>query len=232
MKQKLTIFFTILLLIILFSAHSLAVFTTGQGKHTFKINTFRVSPELQLQSFLVGFGISKNISVNFELENATDNSKKLNFIAPYYEQMKGSTSENGGLNKNNFYLTGPILNISAQYIPTQELFVTPDALNAVQVGIRNLRGESKDSLDARSIEDVDRTYLVMGLISRSRWETHNLFSDLHFIADIANNSWGMDTQLGYEYRFKDNIRFHLSYKYMATTSGAQNGISVGVKTHY
>jgi hypothetical protein len=230
MKKKIILFFTIAL-VIFSTSYSQAAFTTGTGKHSFKLENFRVTPTARLNSFLIGFGINPQSSINLELSSMSDPEHPAEFLAPYFKDMEGpeGSFEDG----NHFYADkGPFIKVSYQYIPRHELFVTPDALNAVEIGIKNVNGTSKESLDARTTENVERYYLTLGAISRSRWETHNLFSDINIIADVFNTSWGIDTELGYEYKLQDNLRFHLSYKFMGTGVDAVEGVAVGIKTSY
>ncbi len=230
--NKKSVLILLVILIISCTTTSLATFTTGKGEHTFKAEIFRPDPQLTLESFLVGFGINKTTSVNFKLTNPDDSEQPLDFIAPYYKNMNGSKNENTGeTNKNNFYASGPILDITCQYIPQHPLFVTSNSLNAIQVGLRNLRGDSKDPDDTVT-ENVDRTYLMIGVISRSRWEDHNIFSDLNFTTDFEHSSWGIDTEVGMEFKLKDNFRAQISYKYMGTTAGSASGISLGFRANY
>ncbi|GAB6098178.1 hypothetical protein JCM16358_00570 [Halanaerocella petrolearia] len=226
-NKKLTLLL-IAVLIISYTTASHATFTTGKGKHTFKVDIFRPTPELRLQSFLAGFGIDKQSSINFRLTNTSDSKEPqpVNFLAPYYKDMKGTDGD------NNFYLTGPVLEVMYQYIPAHPLFVTDSSLNAIQVGLRNLRGDSKLNPKSDTMENVNRTYLTFGLLSRSRFEDNNLFSSLNLIADLGHSSWGLDGQVGMEFKLTNNFRTQISYKYKATTSGTGSGVSVGVKAHY
>jgi len=233
MKKRL-VFLLTFALIIISSIPSYATFTTGTGKHTFKLETFRPDPEYNLQSFMAGFGINKRSSINLRLTNTDDESQQLNYLAPYYSNMSGSEDDNGnGSTDNNFYAVGPILEVMYQYIPNHHLFVNPNSLNALQIGLRNLRGDSKVSYDAEdSSEHVNRTYLMLGLISRSRWDNYNVFSNLNLTTDLAHNSWGFDGEIGVEVVIKGNFKAELGYKYMGTTSGSASGATIALKVDY
>ncbi|OCL26559.1 hypothetical protein U472_11250 [Orenia metallireducens] len=221
-------------LIIISSSTSYATFTTGTGKHTFKLETFKPDPKYDLQSFLVGFGINRQSSINLRLTDTDDSSQALNYLAPYYYQMKGSKDNTStGTTDNNFYAVGPILEVMYQYIPTHPLFVNPDSLNALQIGLRNLRGDSKVSYeDDTASEHVNRTYLMIGLLSRSRWENYNVFSNMNLTTDLAHNSWGFDGQVGIEVIIKGNFKAEIGYKYMGTTSGSASGATIALKVDY
>lgn len=231
MKRNLLIFFVLLVLIGTFSSAADAAFTTGSGQRTFKIETFRVTPKVQLQSFLVGLGINNQSSFNVKLTQASEDQDtikpEMNFIIPSYEGIEDS--------RYQFSLRGPIVDISYQYIPKNRFFVTPNSLNALEIGLKRYTGEVYDtSVDNMPIiQTVDKTYLMLGLLSRSRWDNYNLFSDFKFSYDLQEvGGWLFDSQVGLEYKFQENIRLQVSYKAIASSAASEQGVSVGVRIHY
>ncbi|MCK8818012.1 hypothetical protein MWH28_11655 [Natroniella sulfidigena] len=221
-QQKLTLLLVILLMLS-FSTTAFATFTTGEGKRTYKIDSFRVDERIRLQSFLVGLGIDEQTSLNFKLTIPNDTDEPMDFLIPY--QKPGEF----------FHLGGPILDIKAQYIPRHRLFVTDSALNAVQVGLKNYRGEYRDE-EGRPIEEdrhLDKTYLVFGVLSRSRWNDHNLFSDLNLAYEPGEEGgWFFDSQVGMEFNLKRNFRGQIAYRAIGAAGDAKLGFSLGLKVDY
>ncbi|MBM7555955.1 hypothetical protein [Halanaerobacter jeridensis] len=231
MKRKLLILVISLSLIGILSLPADATFTTGKGQRTFKIESFRVTPKIQLRGFLIGFGIDNQSSFNIKITQASEDEEetkpKMNFIIPSYEDIDESYTK--------FSLRGPVVDLTYQYIPKNRFFVTPNSLNALEVGLKRYTGEVYDTRNDSNtvIQNVDKTYLILGLLSRSRWENYNLFSDFKFSYDLQEvGGWLFDSQVGLEYKFKENIRLQLSYKAIASTADSEQGINLGVRIHY
>lgn len=230
MKKHLLIFLILFGILSSLSMPADAAFTTGTARRSFKIDTFRVTPEVQLRSFLVGFGIDEQSAVNIKITQASEDQDStnpvMNFIIPSYDGIDDPVKQ--------FSLRGPIVDLNYQYIPKHPLFVTPDSLNALQVGLKHYTGEVYDTSQNNLVTaTVDKTYLMFGLLSRSRWDTYNLFSDFKFSYDLQEvGGWLFDSQVGLEYKFKENLRFQVSYKAIASSAASEQGVSFGVKIHY
>ncbi|MGM0368905.1 MAG: hypothetical protein ACQEP9_00640 [Bacillota bacterium] len=231
MKRYLSILAISITLILCLAFPADATFTTGTGKHTFKIESFRVTPQIQLQAFLIGFGIDNQSAFNIKLTQATDTADdekpEMNFIIPSYEGINDP--------KYEFSLRGPIVDFNYQYIPKHPFFVTSNSLNALQVGLKNYTGKVYDISveDNPVIQTVDKTYLNFGLLSRSRWDNYNLFSDFKFAYDIQEiGGWLFNSQIGLEYKLRENIRLQGSYRAIASSADSQQGSSLGVRIHY
>ncbi|TDX48207.1 hypothetical protein [Orenia marismortui] len=227
MKKRITIFLT-LVLVIIFTNNSYATFTTGKGKHTFKVDNFNADTRISLQSFLIGLGISENSSINFKLtmadgEDSDGSDPNMNFLVPSYDGYSDETEYN---------LSGPILDISYQYIPRHDLFVTPNSLNAVQIGLKTYEGEVFDQAGTNTV-DLNKTYLTFGLLSRSRWEKRNLFSNIEIAYDPREKGgWVLDSQVGMEFKIIDNFRAHLSYRAIGSSIESKQGFAFGIKVDY
>ncbi|MFW5800192.1 MAG: hypothetical protein ACOCV8_05185, partial [Spirochaetota bacterium] len=182
MKNKVLVLAIMIVSIGLFSLPVDAAFTTGTGRHTFKINNFRVTPQVQLRSFLIGFGLNEQSAFNIQITEASEDGDtekpEMNFIIPSYEGIDDS--------RYQFSLRGPVVDLGYQYIPKHPFFVTPNSLNALEVGLKRYTGEVYDTQadDNTVVQTVDKTYFVMGLLSRSRWDNYNLFSDFKFSYDL------------------------------------------------
>ena len=232
MKNNFLVLLLIIGLIATLSIPANATFTTGRAQRTFKIESFRVTPQVQLRSFLIGFGIDNQSSFNIRITQSEeteedDQRPEMNFIIPSYEGIDDS--------RYKFSLRGPIVDLSYQYIPKHPFFITPNSLNALQTGLKRYTGEVYDtSVDNNPVKQtVDKTYLMLGLLSRSRWDNYNLFSDFKFSYDLQEvGGWLFDSQIGLEYKLKENIRFQLSYRALASTADSEQGISMGVRIHY
>ena len=213
-KHILAIFISISLLVLL-SLPADAALTTGKARRTFKISNFSIDSDLQLQSFLVGFGITNQSSLNLELTQS-DGTGGLDFI---------SSDDFLGL---NYDLDGPMIDISYQYIPKNTFFVTPNSLSALKMGLKHY---SIKTVNGTYDLSEDRTMALMGLVSRSRKDNFNLFSDFNISYDF-DEVWLFDSQVGLEYKFKENFRFQLSYKIIASTDASEGGPTLGVVFHY
>ncbi|MGM0501404.1 MAG: hypothetical protein ACQERJ_02650 [Bacillota bacterium] len=231
MKKNLLIIFILAGLITILSFPADATFSTGTGKHTFKIDSFRVTPEVSLQSFLVGFGIDQQSAVNIKLTQASeskdDENPSMNFLIPSYDKIDEPGYE--------FSLRGPVVDINYQYIPKHRLFITPNSLNALQVGLKHYSGEVYDTtVDNNPVDEIiKKTYLMVGVLSRSRWDQYNIFSDFKFSYDMEEvGGWLFDSQVGLEYKFKENVRLQASYRALASSAASEQGVSIGVKVHY
>ncbi|AGB40985.1 hypothetical protein Halha_1024 [Halobacteroides halobius DSM 5150] len=227
LNKKLASLLIIGLAIICYTTTSYATFTTGTGKHTFKIESFNAGTRLRLQSFLVGFGLSNQSSINFKLTqtNEVKDGEKpiMDFIVPSYK----------GIGVNHFYLEGPILDIGYQYIPRHPLFVTPDALNAIQVGLKTYRGNVISPKNNGIVQNLNKIYFIAGVLSRSRWENYNFFSSAKFAYDPdETGGWLFNSQIGLEVRIKGNVKGTISYKTIGSAVGSKQGISLGVRVHY
>ncbi|WP_408956458.1 hypothetical protein [Natroniella sp. ANB-PHB2] len=227
-EQKLTLLIVILL-ILTFSTTASATFTTGEGKRTYKIDSFRVDPQLRLQSFLVGVGINDQTSLNFKLTAFNDNEKPMDFIYP---------GESFGEDFSFYSTGGPIFDVMVQYIPRHSLFVTETSLNAVQAGFKNYRGDilnddTKDRYEGLE-NSLNQTYFVVGLLSRSRWDDHNLFSDLNlaYDPDLERGGFLFDSQIGMEFNLRSNFRAQISYRAIGTFNDSAGGVSLGLKVDY
>ena len=235
MKKNLLIFVITFGLLVVLSTPTNAVFTTGTGQHTFKIESFRVTPKIQLRSFLIGFGINEQSAFNIKLTQTSEDEDAgkppMNFIIPSFDKIKNDNPDI----EPKFFLSGPIVDLSYQYIPKNRFFVNPNSLNALEIGLRRYTGEVYD-LGAENtplLETIDKTYLMFGLLSRSRWDNYNLFSDFRFSYDVQEvGGWLFDSQVGIEYKLKENIRLQLSYKAIASTIESEQGTSFGVRIHY
>jgi hypothetical protein len=233
MKRYLSILAISITLILCLVFPADATFTTGTGKHTFKIENFRVTPQTQLQAFLIGFGIDNQSALNIKLtqatETVTDEKPEMNFIIPSYEGINDP--------RYKFSLRGPIVDFNYQYIPRHPFFVTPNSLNALQIGLKNYTGKVYDTNtsieDNPIIQTVNKTYLNFGLLSRSRWDNYNLFSDFKFSYDTQEaGGWLFNTQIGLEYKLRENIRLQGSYRAIASSAASEQGSSLGVRIHY
>ncbi|MCK8826784.1 hypothetical protein MWH25_03365 [Natroniella acetigena] len=227
-KHQKSTLLLVILLIFIFSTTASATFTTGEGNRTYKIDSFRVDPQLRLQSFLVGVGINDQTALNFKLTAFNDEEQPIDFIYPGQNFKEGYS----------FYPTeGPIFDVMVQYIPRHSLFVTESSLNAVQAGFKNYRGDILDEDGDRptNLENsINQTYFVVGILSRSRWDDHNLFSDLNiaYDPDLERGGFLFDSQIGMEFNLRSNFRGQISYRAIGTLNGSASGVSLGLKVDY
>ena len=235
MKRNLLILIVLFVLVGTFTLPANATFTTGRAQRTFKIESFRVTPKVQLRGFLLGFGINNQSSLNIKLTQASEkedaDKPAMNFIIPSFEKIKGYDPKT---DNPKFYLDGPIVNFSYQYIPKNRFFITPNSLNGLEIGLRHYTGKVYNEANNNEfMQNIDKTYLMFGLLSRSRWDNYNLFSEFKFSYDMQElGGWIFDSQAGLEYKFKENIRLQLSYRAMASTADSQQGINIGARIHY
>ncbi|WP_027339092.1 hypothetical protein [Halonatronum saccharophilum] len=226
MKKRLILILTIGL-ILLTTSSSYATFTTGTGRHTFKIENFNADPNLRLQSFLVGFGLNNRSSINIQItsENLSSSGERqeMSFIIPSYTNY----------DQNNFYLTGPIIDINAQYIPTHKLFVNPHSLNALQLGVKVYRGEVINPNSGSIEEYLDKFYLSAAFLSRSRFENRNLFSKVELGFDPREDGgFIFDGEVGMEFNLFDNFRGKIAYRNVGSFIDSKQGASFSVRVHY
>lgn len=217
MKKHISIIFILICLLTTFSLSADATLTTGKARRTFKISNFTIDSDLQLQSFLVGFGIDNQSSLNLELTQS-NGDKGINFFSP--DDFSSSFVDVA------YELDGPMIDLSYQYIPRNTFFVTPNSLSALKIGLRHYQIEA-----IKYNESHEGTMALLGLVSRSRKENFNLFSDFNISYDF-DELWLFDSQVGLEYEFEENFHLQLSYKVIASSDTSEGGPALGVVFQY
>ncbi len=227
MNKRIILLLT-LAIIIFISTNSYASFSTGKGRHTFEVEYFKAGKSISLQSFLAALGITDTSSINFQIitnnDAYNDTKQDMSFIVPSYKNM----------DQNEFHLTGPILDVNYQYIPRNSLFITPSALNAIQLGLKTFQGNSYNPIEDRYEEIIkQRIHFMIGLLSRSRREDRNLFSNIKMAYDYRlEGGWIFDGRIGMEFKSIDNFRLRTSYRAVGSSAKLATGFSLAVKVDY
>ena len=222
-RKTVTIFFIILFFAtILLTTTAEATFTTGQARRTYLVDTFRANERLALNSFLVGMGLTDRSSLNIKITTPNRYDEPMNFLIPDMQEAE------------QFRLIGPILDVQYQHIPEHPLFVSEHALNAIQAGIKTYWGDLLDEDQDSIIEGtLNQGYFVIGLISRSRREDNNIFSDINIAYDPnIQAGWLLDSKIGMEFNIRDEFRATASYRAIATNEEASMGFNLGLRLHY
>ena len=224
MTKKIGAVFFIILFFstILLSPIAEATFTTGQARRTYLLDTFRADEALALNSFLVGMGLTDRSSLNIKITTPNRYDEAMNFLIPDMQTA------------DEFRLVGPILDVQYQHIPEHPLFVSEHALNAIQAGIKTYWGDLFDDAGDSIIEGtLNQGYFVVGLISRSRREDNNIFSDINIAYDPnIQAGWLLDSKIGMEFNIREEFRATVSYRAIATNEDASMGFNLGLRVHY